>query len=231
MCVLIGIKEILMSDEKTKAKEQEEAKRKVIQYISDQIKQSVPDETIINNLASAGISPENGRTIVQVVRKQILSQAEKEQLSAGSIITALLAAGVASVVGGILWGLIVRLTNYEIGYMAIGIGLLSGLAIVWFSDRRGTLLQIIAVVSALVGIGIGKYLSFFTVLKDFLTLEYGEAAVQGLSVFSTDAMQVFFFAAGDLFSPYDLLWVVLAVVAAWRIPRGVGISTAELAEA
>jgi hypothetical protein len=220
-----------MADDKKKAREHEEAKRKLISYITEQIKQSVPDETIINNLASAGISQENGRTLVEVVRRQMLAQAEKEQLSAGSIAVALLAAGVASVIGGILWGLIVRLTNYEIGYMATGIGVLSGFAIVWFSDRRGTTLQIIAVISALIGIGIGKYLSFFAVLKDYLALEYGEAAVQGLTVFSTDAMRVFFSAIGDLFSPYDILWIVLAIIAAWRIPRGVGMSTTQLARA
>lgn len=161
----------------------------------------------------------------------MLAQAEKEQLGAGSIAVALLAAGVASIVGGLLWGLIVRVTDYEIGYMATGIGLLSGLAIVWFSDRRGTPLQIIAVVSALVGIGIGKYLGFFAALKDFLALEYGETAVQSLTVFSPEAIQVFFMASGDLFSPYDLLWIILAVIAAWRIPRGLGMSAAQLAKA
>jgi hypothetical protein len=228
--VFMPLKEILMAnDEKQKAKGQEEAKRKILQYISDQIKQSVPDETIINNLASAGISQENGRTLVQVVRQQMLAQAEKENLSAGSVLVALLAAGVAAILGGLLWGLIVRLTDYEIGYMATGIGLLSGFAIVWFSNRRGTPLQIIAVVFALIGIGIGKYLSFFAVRKDFLALEYGEAAVQGLSVLSIEALQFFFSATGDLFSPYDLLWIVLAVVAAWRILRGVGISPSTLA--
>lgn len=220
-----------MADDKKKAREQEEAKRKLIAYIADQLKQSVPDETIISNLASAGISQENGRTLVTVVRNQLLKQAEKEQLSPGSVVVALLAAGVASIVGGLLWGLIVRVTEYEIGFMATGIGLLSGFAIVWFSDRRGTLLQVIAVISALIGIGIGKYLSFFAVLKDYLVLEYGEAAVQGLSFFSPEAVQIFFAAIGDMISPYDILWIVLAIIAAWRIPRGAGISSAQLAEA
>jgi hypothetical protein len=220
-----------VADDKKKAHEQEQAKRKLISYIAEQFKQSVPDETIIHTLASAGINPENGRTLVEVVRQQMIAQAEKEKLSTGALAVALLTAGVASVVGGLLWGLIVRVTDYEIGYMATGIGLLSGFAIVWFSDRRGTPLQIIAVVSALIGIGIGKYLSFFAILKDFLMLEYGEAAVAGLTVFSPDAMQIFFSAAGDLFSPYDLLWIALAVLAAWRIPRGLGISAAQLANA
>lgn len=220
-----------MADDKKKAREQEEAKRKLIAYIADQLKQSVPDETIISNLASAGISQENGRTLVTVVRNQLLKQAEKEQLSPGSVVVALLAAGVASIVGGLLWGLIVRVTEYEIGFMATGIGLLSGFAIVWFSDRRGTLLQVIAVISALIGIGIGKYLSFFAVLKDYLVLEYGEAAVQGLSFFSPEAVQIFFAAIGDMISPYDILWIVLAIIAAWRIPRGAGISSAQPAEA
>lgn len=160
----------------------------------------------------------------------MIKEVEKEQLSTRPLLVAMLAAGVASIVGGLWWGLIVKLTEYEIGFMATGIGLLSGFAVVLFSNRRGLVLQFIAVVSALVGIGIGKYLSFFAVLKDFLILEYGEAAVQGLSTFSSEVMRIFLTTAGSMFSPYDVLWIVLAVIAAWRIPRGLGIPSAQLAK-
>jgi hypothetical protein len=187
--------------EKTSSKEQEEAKRKLLNYFVNQIKQSVPDDTIVSNLVSVGISKQDGRTLIQVVREQLIKEAEKEQLSPSSVFVAILAAGVASIVGGLLWGLIVKLTDYEIGYMATGIGLFSGFAFVWFSGRCGTTLQFIAVVSALIGIGIGKYFSFFTVLKGFLTEEYGDAVIRNLCVLSPQAIQVFFSASGDLFSP------------------------------
>lgn len=173
-----------MTTEDNKPGDREDAKRKLVSYIIEQIKQSAPETTIVSNLAETSIAEDDARALVQIVRQQMIKEVEKEQLSTRPLLVAMLAAGVASTVGGLLWGLIVKLTEYEIGFMATGIGLLSGFAVVLFSNRRGLVLQFIAVVSALVGIGIGKYLSFFAVLKDFLILEYGEAAVQGLSTFS-----------------------------------------------
>ncbi len=50
-----------------------------------------------------------------------------------AILPAMLGAGLAAAAGGSLWGLAVILTGYIIGYMALGIGLLSGFAVVLFS--------------------------------------------------------------------------------------------------
>jgi hypothetical protein len=122
---------------------------------------------------------------------------------------AILAGLAAAVVGGIAWGLIVRWTDYEIGFAAWGIGFLAGAAVLTATrGRRGLPFQAIAVISALLGIAIGKYLSFAWILDDAPELE--------VSVFSSDTVDLFFDELSLVFDWIDLLWVGLAVYTAWR---------------
>jgi hypothetical protein len=114
-----------------------------------------------------------------------------------------------AIVGGVVWGLIVKSTDYEVGFVAWGIGFLAGVAILFAtSGRRGLPLQLIAIVSALLGIVIGKYLSFVWILDDLPELD--------VPIFSRDTVDLFFDELGVVFDWIDLLWVGLAVFSAWR---------------
>ena len=78
-----------------------------------------------------------------------------------SLLPALGAGLVAAIVGGVIWGLIVKISDYEVGIIAWGIGFVAGTAVVFASrGAKGQRLQVIAVVSALVGVLLGKYLSY-----------------------------------------------------------------------
>jgi len=124
------------------------------------------------------------------------------------------AAGIAAgVAGGIAWGLIVKLSDYEIGIVAWGIGFVAGTAVLVAAGRRkGLPLQLVAVLGALVGVLVGKYLAFAWVLQDV-------ASEQGvdLGLFSADMRQLFREDLGAVFGWFDLLWVGLAVFTAWRL--------------
>ncbi len=125
---------------------------------------------------------------------------------------AVLAGLVAAVVGGVAWGLIVKWTDYEVGIVAWGIGLLSGAAVALAAGRaRGPVLQGIAVASALVGILLGKYLSYAFVLQE----QAKEAGVE-LGLFSTEIRDFFREDLGSVFGLFDVLFVGLAVYTAWR---------------
>ena len=79
----------------------------------------------------------------------------------GSTGLALLAGLVAAIVGGTAWGLISKYTDYEVGVVAWGIGFLTGFAVERAAGgRRSADLQAIAIVSALLGVLLGKYLGF-----------------------------------------------------------------------
>ena len=59
------------------------------------------------------------------------------------------------------WGLISKYTSYEVGVVAWGIGFLCGFAVERAAGgRRSADLQAIAIVTALLGVLLGKYLGF-----------------------------------------------------------------------
>jgi hypothetical protein len=137
------------------------------------------------------------------------------EVRSGVFLTAALAGLAAAIVGGVVWGLIVRWSGYEIGFAAWGIGFIVGTAVVFGAQRqRGMPLQLIAVVLALAGIVLGKYLAFVWIGQD----ELGKAGIE-LPVFSTDTMRLFWDLKSDIWGGWDLLWVGLAVVTAFRIPQ------------
>ena len=138
----------------------------------------------------------------------------QEQRS-GTVLTAALAGLVAAIAGGVVWALIVRWTDYEIGFVAWGIGWIVGTAVVFGArNARGVPFQIVAVLLALLGIAIGKYLAFVWVGQD----ELGPLGVE-LPVFSADTFDLWWDSRADVWSWWDLLWIGLAVYTAFRIPQ------------
>ena len=124
---------------------------------------------------------------------------------------ALLAGLVAAVVGGVVWGLVVKYSEYEIGVVAWGIGLVVGVAVAAVARARGPALQAVAVACALVGILLGKYLSYALVLQ-----EQADAQGVDLGLFSSDMWSFFREDLELVFGWFDLLWIGLAVFTAWR---------------
>ena len=72
----------------------------------------------------------------------------------------------------------------------------------------------IAVVSALVGVLLGKYLSFA-----FSVQEEAEALGFSIGLFSSEMFRIFRENLDDVFGLFDLLWIGLAVFTAWRVPQ------------
>ena len=72
----------------------------------------------------------------------------------------------------------------------------------------------IAVVSALVGILLGKYVSFA-----FSVQEQGEELGLSIGLFSSEMFRIFRENLDEVFGLFDLLWIGLAVFTAWRVPQ------------
>lgn len=138
---------------------------------------------------------------------------EPERAPSSALLPAAVAGLVAAIVAGVIWGLIVKTTNYEIGIAAWGVGLLAGWGVHLAAGRRiRPELAVIAVVAALLGIFLGKYLSFVFVARD-------EGSKLGLDIplFSSATWRLFWDSKSDVFSFFDLIWIALAVVTAARV--------------
>lgn len=93
-----------------------------------------------------------------------------------------IAGTVAAVVGAAIWAVITRLTGFQIGYMAIGIGVLVGVTVRVVSDRDGMEMGLLGGGLSLFGVALGNLMAacafiaknndnllFMKVLTDVLT--------------------------------------------------------------
>lgn len=118
-----------------------------------------------------------------------------EQASANSLMKAAAGALIAAIACGIAWAVLTIQTDTEFGLAAWGIGLLCGYAAFFLSGKSGSsTIQIIAVLSSVIGILLGKYITYYYWVQDYMIT------------------------FGDMFGAYDFLWVGLAVLTAWQLP-------------
>lgn len=153
-------------------------------------------------------------------RDQILRDSEVERAGTVRLPTAILAGAVGAVVGGGTWALIGISLNVEIGYVAVGVGWLAGMAVVIGAGRKkGQTLQIVAVLCAVLGLVIGKYLILIHAIKDDVAKQHGQEAADSISYVGEKTIELFFQLLPELVHPIDAVWLMLALGIAWRIPK------------
>jgi hypothetical protein len=120
-----------------------------------------------------------------------------------NLLMGLVGGAVAMLVGAVLWGAITYLTEYQIGWMAIGVGFLVGIAIKFFGRGKTIGFGISGAILALIGCLIGNLifyagiiareegLSFPNVL--FVLLINPAAALEVLSI-AFSFMDILFYA-------------------------------------
>jgi hypothetical protein len=171
---------------------QEEAMNRLCAFVIEQMKAGADKSDISQKLMEMGIDKGDATVLVESIHAQILKTAEEEQFTGSSIIPALIGGGLAAVIGGGLWAFIAVGTGYVIGFMAWGMGWVTGFAVVLFSKgKRGFPLQIISVTSSVLGIAIGKYFIFFHYLKVEVTKQYGKEIASSISIFMEEVIYDF----------------------------------------
>lgn len=206
--------------EENKNVSEKEAMEKTYVFVIKQIKIGTDKSVISQKLVEMGIPKNDADKLVETT----IETAKKEEFTAKSVLPATIGGILASVISGVIWGFIVIATGYEVGYVAWGVGLLCGFAVVLFTKgKKGVPLQIIAVISSILGIIIGKYFTFFHYVKEDVIQKYGNETASGISMFSGIIIQSFFEGIGEMVGGYDIVWIILAVITAWRIPKGLGI--------
>ena len=131
-------------------------------------------------------------------------------------LAALLAGIGVAVVGGVAWGLVAKWTGREFGFLAWGVGILTGLTCVWVGGKKKKTfaLQVIAIATAALGVLVGKYFAYAFIV-------HGGGYQFGIppAILSTDMLHLFRSDLRTVFGLLDILWFGSAVASAGLIAR------------
>jgi len=129
----------------------------------------------------------------------------------GKIVLGTLGAVIGAVIGAIAWAAITAATNFQIGYMAVGVGFLAGFGMRALSGGLVRSEGIIAGAVALLGCVLGNLLTGVVVIAQH---EHYPMWAVALAVFTHAGF------AGDIlsngFNVMDLLFYAIAVYAGYR---------------
>ena len=210
-------------------KEESEAQviEEVVNEIAEQLAGGKNRTAVVQDLVKAGLSESEAHQTVERIFIEMKKVAAEEEFSGDALVPAILGGVLAAVIGGAIWAGIVIWTDREIGYIALGVGALCGLGVVLFTGgKKGFPLQVIAAVTSVLGILIGKYGFFHHYFQQALLQEENGAEVAAeYGLFSSNMMQAFAESLPEMMGGYDLLWVGLAVFTAWSIPKASGLKT------
>jgi len=136
---------------------------------------------------------------------------------------------VASAACGVAWALLIVLTRSEIGFAAVGVGYAVGHAVRGAAGgARGRRLQWVAVGCAALGLTLGKYFYVAHLVRE-MAARSANVAVDGVPHWLEPRVMVFFLKAlPRMTGLYDALWMLLALIAAWRTLRPEGYDRARI---
>jgi hypothetical protein len=127
-----------------------------------------------------------------------------EQLDTESnLIMGLIGGALAMLVSAVIWGVITYFTEYQIGWMAIGVGYLVGIAVKFFGKGKTMIFGISSAGLALIGCALGNLLSYSGViaheesaafLEVFFFFLFSPAAAIELFTLAFDFMDIMFYA-------------------------------------
>jgi len=199
----------------------------IVEFIVQRLRSGATKTSISQELSLKGLNIDEATELIEEISAEVEAIAEDEALTPPMLVTAALGAVVASIIGGLIWGLVGVYTDTEHGYVALGLGFISGYVVVFFAKgKKGIALQMISSLSSILGIFLGKYYYYQQVLQEYYLEEYGAEAAADATLFNPKVMSLFMQDLPQMLGGYDLLWVVLAVYIAWQIPAGSGFKQA-----
>ena len=193
----------------------------VFEFVAPTLQAGIDEPLIAQRLEDVGMhKPKAPRWVDQIVG-QVKDPTQGERVTIGSLILVLVGGLLASLEGGLLWAGLIIVTGYEFGYVAWGLGILSGYSVVLLAnENKGIQFQVIAVTFSILGIFIGKYISYYyQYLSNAMMEGHGNNVASGLSMFSEEVFQCFVQNIGLRLNGFDVIWIILAVVTAWSLPQ------------
>ena len=107
--------------EEVSQEEAAEALEKISAFVVGQIKAGTDKQIISEKLVEMGVDADHAGELVEELHSQALRTAEEETPTFDSLWRGAVGGGVAAIVGGVVWGLIIIFTGYELGIVAWGV--------------------------------------------------------------------------------------------------------------
>jgi hypothetical protein len=156
----------------------------------------------------------NGHRVCATCAGQLESELARASVPADVLPRAVAMGALGALVGAGIWALVLIVTKFEIGYLAVLVGFLAGLGVKYGArGATGRQLQKVAVACTFVGLVATKYLVF----AHFFSVAAAKEGV-ALGYFSPGVLLTFPRAVFSMLTPFDLLWVLIAFSSAWRVP-------------
>ena len=121
-----------------------------------------------------------------------------------NIALAVVGGAVSALIGAAIWAVVTVSTGYQIGWMAVGVGFLVGMAVRFLGQGQTQAFGIVGAAFALLGCVMGNVLSGI----GFIAQEYEMGYMEALANFNFGAT---FDLLAAMFSPMDLLFYAIAV--------------------
>jgi len=130
-----------------------------------------------------------------------------------------------ALIGAAIWWALIRVTGYELGLVAIGVGILAGLGVVKLGGR-GPTMQLIGGACAVLGIVVGKILFYYVGFGEMLAQEMTKE--MGLTIEQAREAVEMAKAAGALdlgmylketMTVMSVVMIAFGLFEGWRIPR------------
>lgn len=178
---------------------------------------------IVRKLCKRGMEYEQAVSFVKSVFSDLVRIRRDEQCTTGVWMVTLIAAVVAALAAACIWGLVIlSAQGHGTGPMALAVGVAAGMAVPAFSrGKQGIQLQGAALFATLPGILAGKYFTYFCTVA--CPGASPEAPVEWARLTSFSTISSFFPNILSVVGYWDILWVALALIFAWRLSRGWGI--------
>jgi hypothetical protein len=121
----------------------------------------------------------------------------------------------AALIASLVWYAVVVGTQYEVGFVAIGVGWLVAQAVMVGAGRkRGASLQLVSVGITLLAMTIGEYF----ILHHFLVLALAEKGMEDVPLLLPLSAAADLVGSGLLDDPLTLIFWAIAIYAAFRLP-------------
>ncbi|MCO4782743.1 MAG: hypothetical protein KC646_10505 [Candidatus Cloacimonetes bacterium] len=156
----------------------------------------------------------NGNKVCNSCKNSIEQELKEEIPNSQNLIMGCVGGLLGAIVSGLIWAGIVVATDYEIGYVAIGVGWLTGLGVSTLSGgKKSQSLQIVAAINSVIGLLIAKYIMFAHYLIPVLKKQENYDA----DYFDPILISIFPENVSLMLNGFDALWVILALSTAYSI--------------